>query len=93
MTNAVISTAKERLQELSARAIAELTKVLLDSMAIPRALNEDDSLHTVKSRDWTSGFHPGNSFGGFPNGFEIDVTIIYAEYYYVEALRRRVAID
>ena len=88
-----ISTAIERLQDLSARAIAELTKVLFDSMAIPRALNEDDSLHTVKSRDWTSGFHPGNSTGGFPNGFEIDVPIIYAEYYYVEALRRRAEVE
>lgn len=58
-TEAAIPTAKERLQELAARAIANLDKVPLDSMAIPRSLNEDGSLHTVKSRDWTSGFYPG----------------------------------
>lgn len=41
----------------------------------------------------TSPFLLQHSVGSIPSGFEVDVPIIYADYYYVEALLRRLAIE
>ena len=60
---------EKRLSELADRAVVDLKKVAIDSLAIPRALNADGSLHGTKSREWTSGFYSGTlwqlyRFGG-----------------------------
>ena len=44
---------------MSEKALSYLAQLPPDSMAIPRALREDGSLHATGSRDWTSGFYPG----------------------------------
>lgn len=50
---------ENRLQQLSQKALTDLTKLPLDSTQIPRSLYEDGRLHAGGSRDWTSGFYPG----------------------------------
>jgi hypothetical protein len=37
----------------------------------------------------THGFLLNHSTGGLPNGFEIDAPIVYADYYFLEALVRQ----
>jgi uncharacterized protein YyaL (SSP411 family) len=56
----------------------------------------DKILTSLTKEEYKSDVAPfflQHSTGGFPNGFEIDVPIIYADYYYVEALRRRAALE
>jgi hypothetical protein len=40
-----------------------------------------------------AGFLLGHSTGSLPGGTEIDVPLVYADYYYLEALLRRRALD
>ena len=51
--------AKARLDKITQKAIADLSKIPIDSNAIPRSLKEDGSLDARGSRNWTSGFYPG----------------------------------
>ena len=53
------SSVEERLQDLTERAITDLTLVPLDSLAIPRTITENGQLEGTKSKSWTSGFYPG----------------------------------
>ncbi|GAB4418098.1 MAG: glycoside hydrolase family 88 protein [Bacteroidia bacterium] len=55
----------------------------------------DRSLTTLSQQDFISAAPPfllDHSVGSIPGDFEVDVPIIYADYYYVEALMRRVAL-
>jgi len=47
---------KKRLDFLSEKAILDLEKIPLDSMSIPRTV-EEGVLKGTKSKSWTSGFH------------------------------------
>jgi hypothetical protein len=49
----------EQLQAMTNKAVAYLGEITIDSTAIPRSLQKDGSLHGTGSRDWTSGFYPG----------------------------------
>jgi len=49
---------KKRLDFLSEKAILDLEKIPLDSMSIPRTV-EEGVLKGTKSKSWTSGFYPG----------------------------------
>lgn len=51
------------------------------------------SLNTPEYQSDTAPFFLQHSVGSIPGKFEIDVPIIYADYYYVEALLRRLAIE
>jgi hypothetical protein len=51
--------AKAQLDQVVSRALSYLESFPIDSMSIPRALSPDGSLHATSSRDWTSGFYPG----------------------------------
>ncbi len=53
----------QQLQILTEKAINNITLIPLDSMKVPRSINEDGSLHGVKTRDWTSGFYAGTFWG------------------------------
>jgi len=50
---------EEQLDVQVQKAINYLPQLPLDSTAIPRALTRDGSLHGTISREWTSGFYPG----------------------------------
>ena len=50
-----------------------------------------ENLQNEKYRTNKSPFFLQHSVGGKPNKVEIDVPIIYADYYYVEALRRKLS--
>lgn len=50
---------EKQLQILTQKALKNLDLVEIDSMNIPRTINEDGSIHGVKSNDWTSGFYAG----------------------------------
>ena len=52
-------SAATQLEILSQKAIKNLALFPPDSLMIPRSVNPDGSLNTVKSRDWTSGFYAG----------------------------------
>lgn len=55
----------------------------------------DAVLTSLAKPEYQSGTPPfllQHSVGSVPGEFEVDVPIIYADYYYVEALRRRLAI-
>lgn len=55
----------------------------------------DAVLTSLAKPEYQSGIPPfllQHSVGSVPGEFEVDVPIIYADYYYVEALRRRLAI-
>ncbi|MCB0594041.1 MAG: glycoside hydrolase family 88 protein, partial [Phaeodactylibacter sp.] len=58
---ALVSAAalEAKLQALSEKALSYLSQLPPDSLAIPRALRADGSLHATGSKDWTSGFYPG----------------------------------
>ncbi|MEO1449673.1 MAG: glycoside hydrolase family 88 protein, partial [Bacteroidota bacterium] len=51
--------ARTQLDSLTARSVAYLSDLAVDSMAIPRSAHRDKTLHGTGSRDWTSGFYPG----------------------------------
>lgn len=51
------------------------------------SLSSSDYLAPVASS--SHGFLLNHSTGGLPNGFEIDAPIVYADYYYLEALVRQ----
>ena len=51
------------------------------------SLSSSDYLAPVASS--THGFLLNHSTGGLPNGFEIDAPIVYADYYFLEALVRQ----
>jgi rhamnogalacturonyl hydrolase YesR len=51
------------------------------------SLSSTDYLAPVASS--THGFLLNHSTGGLPNGFEIDAPIVYADYYFLEALVRQ----
>jgi rhamnogalacturonyl hydrolase YesR len=51
------------------------------------SLSTSDYLAPVASS--SHGFLLNHSTGGLPNGFEIDAPIVYADYYYLEALVRQ----
>lgn len=56
----------------------------------------DQILTTLSSEAYQSNTAPfllEHSVGSFPGQFEIDVPLIYADYYYVEALMRRLDIE
>ena len=53
----------QQLKILTEKAINNTTLIPLDSMKVPRSVNEDGSLHGVKTRDWTSGFYAGTFWG------------------------------
>ena len=48
-----------RLDDLSLKMVNYLPQLKVDSIAIPRALNEDGTLLTSNAKSWTSGFFPG----------------------------------
>ncbi len=48
-----------RLEELGLRATADLAKIPIDSLKIPRSLDANGALEATNSRSWTSGFYPG----------------------------------
>lgn len=48
-----------QLDRQAQRALAYLPELALDSTAIPRSAKRDGSLNGTTSRDWTSGFYPG----------------------------------
>ncbi|MEO1418115.1 MAG: glycoside hydrolase family 88 protein [Bacteroidota bacterium] len=48
-----------RLETQVAKAIDYIPHLKVDSMAIPRSVKRDGSLHGTNSRSWTSGFYPG----------------------------------
>ncbi len=50
-----------------------------------------ESLQNEKYRTNQSPFFLQHSVGGKPNKVEIDVPIVYADYYYVEALKRKLS--
>ena len=50
-----------------------------------------ENLQNEKYRTNQSPFFLQHSVGGKPNKVEIDVPIIYADYYYVEALKRKLS--
>ena len=52
-------SATTQLEALTQKAIMNLALIPPDSLNIPRSINPDGSLNTVKSRDWTSGFYAG----------------------------------
>lgn len=54
---------EKQLQILTQKALKNLDLVEIDSMNIPRTINEDGSIHGVKSNDWTSGFYAGTHWG------------------------------
>lgn len=54
---------EKQLNLLTQKALKNIDLIPLDSMNIPRSINEDGSIHGVKSRDWTSGFYPGIFWG------------------------------
>lgn len=47
------------LDHSASKMLSYLESLPLDSLKIPRSLQEDGTLDAVKSRDWTSGFFPG----------------------------------
>lgn len=49
---------EDRLQELSTQMVAYLPQLTVDSMVIPRTV-ENGSLKGTPSKSWTSGFFPG----------------------------------
>ncbi len=49
----------QQLQSMVDKAVGYLGKIAIDSTAIPRSLQKDGSLYGTGSRDWTSGFYPG----------------------------------
>ena len=51
------------------------------------SLSSSDYLAPVASS--THGFLLNHSTGGLPNGFEVDAPIVYADYYFLEALVRQ----
>ena len=85
-------------KDVSAAAIAasgmlELSGVLEDEQLKKKYLNAAlDLLGNLSSREYLSGENNRaillHSTGDFPRGGEIDVSIIYADYYYLEALLR-----
>jgi len=52
-------TLTERLNALSQKAVSDLAEIPVDSLKIPRSLDENGALEATNSRDWTSGFYPG----------------------------------
>ncbi|MEM6765460.1 MAG: glycoside hydrolase family 88 protein [Bacteroidota bacterium] len=50
---------ENQLQAVSVKATEYLEELAVDSMAIPRSGKPDGTLHGTGSRDWTSGFYPG----------------------------------
>ena len=48
-----------RLDDLALKMVNYLPQLKVDSIAIPRALNEDGTLLTSNAKSWTSGFFPG----------------------------------
>jgi len=56
----------------------------------------DGILHALASKPYQANTPPfllQHSVGSVPGAFEVDVPIIYADYYYVEALLRRLEIE
>ena len=56
--SATSATQAVSLQNLSAKAIADLDKITFDSLQIPRTV-EEGKLKGTPSKSWTSGFYPG----------------------------------
>jgi len=52
-----------QLNTLTQKALKNIDLIPLDSMQVPRSINEDGSIHGVKTRDWTSGFYAGTFWG------------------------------
>ena len=56
----------------------------------------DEILTTLATSEYQASVSPfllQHSVGSIPGDFEVDVPIVYADYYYVEALLRRLAIE
>ena len=53
------SRLEARLNALHDRTLAGIEALPVDSMQIPRSLDEADKLEGTPSRSWTSGFYPG----------------------------------
>ncbi len=54
---------EKQLKILTEKALRDIELIPLDSMNVPRSINADGSIHGVKTRDWTSGFHAGKLWG------------------------------
>ncbi|MBK8515979.1 MAG: glycoside hydrolase family 88 protein [Saprospiraceae bacterium] len=50
---------RKELNFLSEKMVNYQSKLKIDSLMIPRSLNEDGSLLVTNSKNWTSGFYPG----------------------------------
>lgn len=50
---------QSQLDVQSQKALRYLQDLAIDSMGIPRSVRRDGSLNGTPSRDWTSGFYPG----------------------------------
>jgi len=48
-----------RLEALSKKAVEDLKVIPLDSLKIPRTVEEDGKMKGTPSKSWTSGFYPG----------------------------------
>ena len=57
--NTKSTNSQNTLDNLSARAISDLDLIPLDSMSIPRTIDENGKLEGTPSKSWTSGFYPG----------------------------------
>lgn len=56
----------------------------------------DTSLKTLCGKEFRTDISPfllGHSVGSIPGDFEVDVPIIYADYYFIEALTRRLKLE
>ena len=56
----------------------------------------DLTLKTLSSKEFTSHvppFHVKHSVGSIPGDFEVDVPLIYSDYYFIEALIKRISMN
>lgn len=67
--------------------IAFFTLLCFSIASQQASLSSSDYLAPVASS--SHGFLLNHSTGGLPNGFEIDAPIVYADYYFLEALVRQ----
>lgn len=83
---------------ITSSALYELSSFVSDSMRIGylRAADqmiESLSVSYLSTPGTNSGFILGHSTGSKPHNSEVDVPIIYADYYYLEALLRKMKSD
>ncbi len=86
--------------DASAAAVATCGLLILcevDPDCLPKVLPwVDNTLSALSQQNFASDKPPfllDHSVGNIPDDSEVDVPIIYADYYYVEALMRRVALE